>query len=46
MRLISLSPPILEMTYDELILMEDPDAEMAAFMDDAVLSYVSWLSED
>lgn len=46
MRLITLSPPVLEITYDELMDMTDPDEEMKAFMDDAVGAYVSWLSED
>lgn len=46
MRLISLDPPVLELTYDELMSLDDPDAEMAAFLDDAVSGYLSWLSEE
>jgi len=45
MRLISIDPPILEITYDELMLMTDPHAEMEAFLDDAVQGYLSWLEE-
>lgn len=46
MRMYSLTPPILEIDYDELMDMTDPDEVMAAFLDDAVLSYLSWLSEE
>lgn len=46
MRLISLCPPVLELTYDELMLMDDPDASMAEFMADAVGAYLSWLDQD
>lgn len=46
MRLISLCPPVLEIDYDELEAMTDPDESMAAFMADAVAGYLSWLEHD
>lgn len=46
MRLISIDPPVLEIDYEELEAMTDPDAEMAAFLDDAVGAYLSWLEQE